>query len=815
MLWLTLLLVIILLAAYFRLPLFTWSALLAGALVVIQLFSGFTTTSMLLLWLLFAIVVVPLNILPLRRRLISQGVYRIMKKLMPTISQTEQEALDAGDVWWEAELFSGKPDFSMIQNLPAPELSEEEKAFLDGPVEEFCGMLDDWQITQVDYDLPDEVWQFAKDNGFFAMIIPKQYGGLDYSAYCHSEVVLKIGSRSGSAAVTVMVPNSLGPGKLLMTYGTQEQKDYYLPRLAKGIEIPCFGLTGPNAGSDAGAMPDTGVICYGDYEDQKNILGIRLNFEKRYITLAPVATLLGIAFKLYDPDHLLGNETERGITLALIKRETEGVEIGRRHFPANQAFLNGPIRGRDVFIPLDAIIGGVDYIGKGWSMLMECLGDGRAISLPALGTAAAKMASKYTGAYARIRQQFHTPIGYFEGVEEVLSEIAGQTYAIEASRLLVLSALDNGAVPSVVSGIVKQQLMERMRKVINDAMDVHGGHAISMGPLNFIGRGYQLIPVGITVEGANILTRSMMIFGQGAMRSHPFLLKEVAAVHNEDTRQGLVDFDDALFRHIGFVISNVVRSLWFGLSFARFTQAPGSRETHYYYQQLIKMSSAFALMADVCFAILGGTLKRREKISGRLADVLSNLYVMTAALQHYENQGRREDDLPLLRWVCEDSLYNMQTALKGVMRNMPVPVVGAFCNMIIFPLTKPYHRPNDKLGRQVARILLQQGDALDRLTGGIYHSDDKTDATGRIQYALEKVLETSALQRKLRGAYKQGQIKHRDARGYDEAREKNIITEEEHRLLVATDEAVCHAIKVDEFSFRGWQVETPKMQCPE
>lgn len=809
MVWLTLLLVVILLAAYFRLPLLAWSLMLAAALVVVQIFSGFSNSSMLLLWLPYAIIVVPLNILPLRRRLISHSVYNIMKKLMPTISQTEQEALDAGDVWWEAELFSGKPDFSMIKNLPQPELSEEEKAFLEGPVEEFCGMLDDWQITQVDYDLPEEVWQFAKDKGFFAMIIPKQYGGLEYSAYCHSQVVLKIGSRCGSAAVTVMVPNSLGPGKLLMTYGTQEQKDYYLPRLARGVEIPCFGLTGPHAGSDAGAMPDTGIICYGDYEDRKNILGVRLNFEKRYITLAPVATLLGIAFKLYDPDHLLGDKEERGITLALIKRETSGIEIGRRHFPANQAFLNGPIRGRDVFIPLDAIIGGVDYIGRGWAMLMECLGDGRAISLPALGTAAAKMASKYTGAYARIRQQFHTPIGYFEGVEEVLSEIAGQTYAIEASRLLVLSALDNGAVPSVVSGIVKQQLMERMRKVINDAMDIHGGHAISMGPLNFLGRGYQLIPVGITVEGANILTRSMMIFGQGAMRSHPFLLKEVAAVHNEDSRQGILDFDDALFKHIGFVISNVVRSFWFGLSFARFVQAPGDKHTHYYYQQLIRMSAAFALMADVCFAILGGTLKRREKISGRLADVLSNLYVMTAALQHYENQGRQEDDRPLLQWVCEDSLYNMQTALKGVIRNMPVPVVGAFCSMIIFPLFKPYHRPNDKLGRKVARTLLQQGDALARLTRGIYHSNDKTDATGRIQHALEKVLETSALQRKLRGAYKQGQIKHRDARGYDEAREKGIISEEEHRQLVATDTAVCHAIKVDEFSFKGWQVETP------
>ena len=808
MLWFTLLVLVILLAAYFRLSLPAWTLALGAAVLAIQLFAEADTTCMQLLWLGYAIVVIPLNITPLRR-LLSDRVYVIMKKLMPNVSQTEQEALDAGDVWWEAELFNGKPDFSMIENLPAPQLTAEEQAFLDGPVEEFCAMLDDWQITQVDYDLPEKVWQFARDNGFFAMLIPKKYGGLDYSAYCHSEVVMKIGSRSGSAAVTVMVPNSLGPGKLLMTYGTREQKDYYLPRLAKGIDIPCFALTGPNAGSDAGAMPDTGVVCYGDYEDRKNILGIRLNFEKRYITLAPVATLLGIAFKLYDPDNLLSDETERGITLALIKRETPGVEIGRRHFPMNQAFLNGPIRGKDVFIPLDAIIGGVDYIGRGWAMLMECLGDGRAISLPALGTAATKMAAKYTGAYARIRQQFHTPIGYFEGIEEVLAEIAGQTYAIEASRLLVLSALDNGEVPSVVSGIVKQQSMERMRKVINDAMDVHGGHAICMGPHNFIGRGYQLIPVGITVEGANILTRSMMIFGQGAMRSHPFLLREVEAVHNPDGRQGRRDFDKALLGHIGFVISNVVRSLWFGLSFARFIHTPGDRHTRHYYRQLVKMSTAFALMADVCFAILGGTLKRREKISGRLADVLSNLYVMTAALRHFENQGSREDDLPLLKWVCEDSLFNMQTALKGVMKNLPVPVVGAVCNMLVFPLSKPYHRPSDQLGRQVARILLQQAEPLERLAQGIYYSDDNTDATGRIQYALERVLETSGLQRKLRGAYKQGKISYRDARGYDEALAGEIISDEEHRMLVAADKAVSEAIKVDEFSFKGWQVETP------
>lgn len=809
MMWIALFLSVTLISAYFRLSLLAWSALLGAGMFLLQVSIDTSFINSTLYWIIFAIIIVVLNNKNVRRKLFSSAVYNAMKKIMPTISQTEQEALDAGDVWWEAELFSGKPDFDFIKKLPKPTLSEEEQAFIDGPVEEFCKMLDDWQITHVDYDLTPEAWQFAKDNGFFALIIPRQYGGLDYSAYCHSQTVLKIGSRSGSAGVTVMVPNSLGPGKLLMTYGTEEQKDYYLPRLAKGIEIPCFGLTGPNAGSDAGAIPDTGVVCYGSYEGKENVLGLRLNWEKRYITLAPVATLLGIAFKLFDPEHLLSDKAERGITLALIKRDTEGVQIGHRHFPANHAFMNGPIRGKDVFIPIDSIIGGVDYVGKGWAMLMECLGDGRAISLPALGTAAGKMGSKYTGAYARIRQQFHTPIGYFEGVEEALTEIAGQAYIMDASRSLVAVALDTGAVPSVISAIVKQQVMERMRNVINHSMDIHGGHGICMGPLNHLGRAYQLTPVGITVEGANILTRTMIIFGQGAMRSHPFLLKEVKAVHNKDQSQGVIDFDDALFSHIGFVISNVVRSFWFGLSHAKFATAPGDSDTRHYYQQLIKMSSAFALISDICIAVLGGTLKRREKISGRLADVLSNLYVLTAVLKHYENQGSNKDDLVLLKWACQDSLLNIQTALKGIMNNLPVPLIGAICNFIIFPLTKPYQAPNDSLGKQVARKTLKPNETLNRLSSGIFVSDDKNNATGRLDHALSLVLKTAELQRKLSGAYKSGRLSHRDRNAYAEAKDKKIITENEYLMLVDADNAVQDAIKVDEFSFSGWQIKTP------
>ncbi len=806
--WMISLVLIIAFAAYMRLSLVQWSVLVGIDLLAFHILSGSNTT-MMVLWIVYFAIVIPLNVRTIRRSLISRAVFNGMKKIMPTISQTEQEALDAGDVWWEAELFSGKPDFDVVRKLPKPVLNEEEQAFVDGPVEEFCKLIDDWKITQQDYDLSPEAWQFAKDNGFFAMIIPRQYGGLEYSALCHSQAVMKIGSRSGSAGVTVMVPNSLGPGKLLMTYGTEEQKDYYLPRLAKGIEIPCFGLTGPDAGSDAGAMPDTGVVCRADYNGKKDVLGVRLNFEKRYITLAPVATILGIAFKLYDPDHLLSDKEDRGITLILVKRETEGVEVGKRHFPAGQAFMNGPVRGKDVFLPLDDIIGGADYIGRGWSMLMECLGDGRAISLPALGAAAGKVSSKYTGAYARIRSQFNTPIGHFEGVEEVLTRIGGQAYAMDAARLMILTALDKGIVPSVLSGVVKQQTMERMRQVVNYSMDIHGGHAICMGPHNFLARAYQLIPVGITVEGANILTRTMIIFGQGAMRSHPFILKEVEAVHNTDENAGLIAFDEALFAHIGFVISNKVRSFWLGITGARFVSTPGNQDTRYYYQQIVRMSAAFAFLADICLAVLGGSLKRREKISGRLADIVSNLYICTAVLKHYEDEGENRADLPLVRWACDDALFNVQNAMKSIMKNLPVKFVGRLCNMIIFPLTKPYQEPRDSLGRRVARLLLTPSETLDRLSKGIFVSDDSDDAFGRISHALERVMATQEIERKLRNAYKAGQLEKRGYAAYDEAYDKKYISDNEYKLLKETEAAIRNAIKVDEFSFEGWKVETP------
>lgn len=804
--WLFIFILTIGTAAYLRLPQVIWSSAL-GIILLLFTFSGLAgLATLVILWTLFLLIILPLNLPHIRQKYISEPMLEFMRSAMPSISKTEQEALDAGKTWWEVDLFSGKPDFSKIRELPVSKLSADEQAFIDGPVEELCAMLDDWQINQELHDLPKPVWDFLKKHHFFAMIIPKSYGGLEFSALGHSSVVMKIAGRSISAAVTVMVPNSLGPGELLMHYGTEQQKDFYLPRLSSGDEIPCFALTGPENGSDAGAMPDNGVVCRKDFNGEKDVLGIRLNWDKRYITLGPVATVLGIAFKLYDPDHLIGEEKDIGITLALIKTDTDGIDIGNRHFTANHMFMNGPTRGKDVFIPMDWVIGGQKYVGRGWMMLMNCLSEGRAISLPALSTGAGKYISRYTGAYARIRKQFKIPIGYFEGIEEPLAAIAGNTYIMNAARELTLLGLDTGENPSVISGIVKYQMTERMRTLVNHAMDIHGGHAICLGPKNFLGRAYQGIPISITVEGANILTRTMIVFGQGALRSHPFLLREIAAVNHPDREASIQMFDDALFGHIGFIISNFFRSLWLGLSAARFVSVPGKGKVRYYYKQLTRMSSAFALLSDACLLILGGELKRKEKLSGRLADALSNMYLITAVLKHYEDQGYKQEDLPLLQWACEDSLFNVQEAMKAVMRNFPIPIIGKILNMVIFPLTKPYGGANDKLGHKIARLLLTPSSTRDRLSKGIYFTDDADDAHGRLEHALKKVLDAEDAERKLRDAIRIGLITSPDYHeAVSEAISQSIINQAEADKILAAHKATENAISVDEFSHTGWK----------
>ncbi|KPK04454.1 MAG: acyl-CoA dehydrogenase, partial [Betaproteobacteria bacterium SG8_39] len=602
-------------------------------------------TLILIIAALAAVAFVP----PIRRALVTNPLLRLYRRILPDMSPTEKEAIDAGTVWWDADLFSGAPDWNKLLAIPEPRLTEEEQAFVDGPVETLCAMCDDWEITHERQDLPPEVWQTIKAQGFLGMIIPKQYGGLGFSALAHSAVVTKLSSRSNAAAVSVMVPNSLGPAELLLHYGTEAQKNHYLPRLAKGLEIPCFALTSPEAGSDAASIPDAGVVCKGQWQG-KEVLGMRVTWDKRYITLGPVATLLGLAFRLYDPEHLLGETEDLGITCALVPTDTPGVNIGRRHLPLNAVFQNGPNSGTDVFMPIDWIIGGPEYAGKGWMMLMGCLAAGRSISLPSSSVGGTKALSRYVGAYARVRSQFRTPIGKLEGVEEALGRIAANAYMMDAARVMTAGAVDAGEKPAVISAIVKYHLTERARQCVNDAMDIVGGKGICLGPNNWVGRGYQVMPVGITVEGANILTRSLIIFGQGAIRCHPYVLREMRAAKTLRGTEAEVEFDSAFSAHVAHTLSNAARAFWHGLTGSRFARVPAdaARETARYYQRATHLSAAFAFLADVSMLVMGGALKRKEKISGRLGDVLSMMYLVSAALKRYEDQGRPAADLPLV-----------------------------------------------------------------------------------------------------------------------------------------------------------------------
>lgn len=735
-----------------------------------------------------------------RLRWISDPLLRLFRRVTPSMSQTEREALDAGTVWWDGELFSGNPRWRKLKKIPAPSLSEEEQAFLDGPTETLCQMLDDWHITHENADLPTEVWTYIKENGFFSMIIPRAAGGLEFSALAHSEIVMKIATRSITAAVTVMVPNSLGPAKLLMEYGTTEQREYYLPRLAKGEEIPCFALTSPEAGSDAGSIPDFGIVCRQDFQGQKNVLGMRLTWNKRYITLGPVATLLGLAFKLYDPDHLIGDQEDRGITLALIPTNTPGVNIGRRHLPLNIVFMNGPNSGQDVFVPLDWIIGGPDRVGQGWRMLMECLSDGRAVSLPALSVGAAKLSSRAIGAYARIRRQFKLPIGRFEGVQEALARIGGYTYMMDAARVMTLNALDNGEKPSVISAIVKYHLTEHMRKVVNDSMDILGGAGICLGPRNIMGRAYQALPISITVEGANILTRSMIIFGQGAIRSHPYVFAELDAVAETDYKVALEKFDRALFAHMFYFVRNYIRTFYLALTGARFYFVAGKRPVRRYYQKLSRLSSAFALLTDVALMTLGGSLKRKESISGRLGDILSHLYLASATCRRFELQGYNKEDRPLMQWACDYSLFQIQMAIDGILNNLPNRPIAWLLRWIIFPWGRRFRQPSDRLNQQIADFLMLPSSGRDRLTYGLYIPSTTDQQLGRLEDALTKVIQAEHVERKLRRSLKntrngiegmEGMIKH--------GLEQKIINDNDAELLRQAEAARLNVIQVDDF----------------
>ena len=794
---------VILLLAFYRASVLSWVAALVVLVPLAGIVYSISADAMGVVLVLTILVAILLGLPVLRRSLVSYPVLVIFRRILPQLSPTEQEALDAGTVWWEGELFNGMPDWNKLIHLPKPALSTDEELFLSREVEQLCAMVDDWDVTHVRQDLSPEAWQFLKEKGFFGMIIPKEYGGLAFSALAHSAVVTKLASRSATLAVTAMVPNSLGPAELLLHYGTRAQKDYYLPRLARGEEIPCFALTGPFAGSDAGAIPDYGIVCQGEFNGQR-VLGIRLNWEKRYITLAPVATLLGLAFKLYDPDRLAGGETERGITLALIPTDTPGVVTGRRHFPLNSAFLNGPTQGHDVFIPMDFVIGGFARVGEGWRMLMECLSAGRGISLPSSATGAGKLAARASGAYARVRKQFKLPIGKFEGVEEPLARIGGHLYMMDAARLMTTVGIDLGEKPSVVSAIVKYHCTERGRIIANDAMDVHGGKGICLGPSNYLGRGYQQVPIGITVEGANILTRSMIIFGQGAIRAHPYVIREIRAAHDTGNKErARQEFDDAFFSHVGFVASNAVRALVFGLTNGRFIAVPPVANERYY-QKLTRYATAFALLADASLLILGGSLKRREKVSARLGDILSQLYLCSATLKRFEDDGRGEADLPLFRGAMDDAIFRIEEAFDGVLRNFPNRIAALGLRVLIFPTGRRARPPSDLLGHQVTALLMQPGETRDRLTAGMYLPQGSDDPIGALELALHSTLECEPLQarveaaRKVRGSSRVRRMNELERLA--DAQDKGILPQEEALLLERDYELRRKVVMVDDFA---------------
>jgi acyl-CoA dehydrogenase len=793
--------IIFMVLAFMRASILSWLVALLVIVPMVAIQASISDAALQIVAFALCVFVAIFGIPFLRRPLISRPLLNLFRKVLPQISATEQEAIDAGTVWWDGELFSGNPDWQKLHRYPKCGLNSAEQSFVDHETEQLCALLDDWDITHNRADLPPAVWQFIKEKGFFGMIIPKAYGGLEFSAQAHSAVVSKIASRSGTASVTVMVPNSLGPAELLMHYGTDEQKNTYLPRLAKGLEVPCFALTGPFAGSDAGAIPDVGIVGYGDFNGQKNVLGIRITWEKRYITLAPAATLLGLAFKLYDPDHLLGGEVSRGITLALIPTATPGVKIGRRHFPLNSAFLNGPTQGEAVFIPMEYLIGGTNRIGQGWRMLMECLAAGRSISLPASSIGGMKLAARTSGAYGRVRKQFKVPVGTFEGVEEALARIGGHTYMVDAARQFTALAIDLHEKPSVISAIIKYHATERARIVINDAMDVHGGKGICMGPDNYLARFYQQMPIGITVEGANILTRTLMIFGQGAIRSHPYVLKEIAATTDENPQRALKNFDEAVFAHISFSLSNAARSFVFGLTNGHAMPVPGSTQTKRYYQQLTRYSAAFALSADMAMALLGGSLKRREKLSARLGDVLSQLYLCSATLKRFEDEGRPSDDLPLLHWSMQDALYKIEQAFAGVAQNFPNRLARLLLRSLIFPLGQRRVPPSDELGHQVAQLLMRPSAARDRLSAGMYIPADEQEAVGALEAALLSTLACEPLQALIDAARKVKKVKELDElKRIAEARDVGIITVDQ-ALQLERDYALRRkVIMVDDFA---------------
>ncbi len=737
----------------------------------------------------------------LRKKLLTGPALNAFRRVLPPMSETERTAIEAGTVGWDAQLFSGKPDWKQLMDVPAAQLSPDEQAFFDTHVQELCQISDDWTSSHHNYDLPPHVWDKIKSSGILGMIIPKQYGGLGFSALAHSQFVTTLSTRCSATAVSVMVPNSLGPAELLMHYGTEAQKNHYLPRLAKGLDLPCFALTNPHAGSDAGSIPDTGVVCYGEYKGERT-LGFRITCDKRYITLAPIATVVGLAFRAQDPEGLLGATGDLGITCALVPRAHPGLKIGRRHFPLNAVFMNGPIHARDMFIPMEFVIGGQKEVGNGWKMLMNCLSVGRAISLPSSNTGMAKSAVRGVGGYSRVRRQFRTPIGKFEGVEEALARMAGNLYMMDAARTLTARYIDMGEKPAVLSGIVKYHLTERARQVVNDGMDVIGGKGICLGPSNFLGRAYQQIPIGITVEGANILTRSLIIFGQGAIRCHPFVFPEMEAARDSDATRALNSFDNLIVAHVKFTIRNAARALVHSATGAKLIstapQIAGVAQP--YAQQLSRYSAAFALMSDVSMLILGGELKRREKLSARLGDALSQLYLGTATVKRFVEQGKQVEDEAFLHWSMQDAIHRIEIAMTGVLDNYPNKLVALLLRRIIFPFGATKRAPSDRLGRAVVEQIIAPTAARERLTAGTFIGKLATDPMRQVEDALVAAMKLEEIEARIKPHFKAGTIAgERPLDWLPGAQKANLVTSEEVeaiRKAVALNDTL---IAVDDF----------------
>lgn len=759
----------------------------SGVAIIVAILSAFLLTP----WsLLLGIPIIALSIIilvePLRFNLITKPAYKTLANSMPSISTTEQEALEAGTSWWEKELFMGAPDWSQFEKYPYPTLSEEEQSFIDNEVELLCSMLNEWEIHHHLKDLPPEVWQFIKDKGFLGLIIPKSFGGKEFSSFAQSRIMSKIASRSLTTAVSCMVPNSLGPGELLMHYGTDAQKQQYLPGLAKGEEIPCFGLTSPEAGSDAGAIPDSGVVCYGEYEGAQ-VLGLRMNFSKRWITLAPIATVVGLAFKLYDPEGLLGdkNKTEYGITCALIPASHSGIKIGARHFPGSP-FMNGTVEGEDVFIPIDWIIGGQENAGKGWRMLMECLGVGRGISLPALATASGEMSYLTVGAFAKIRQQFNISVGKFEGVQEATSEIASDAYMLEAFRYLVTCGLNQGGTPAVMTAMAKYYATETMRKVVNHGMDITGGRAIQLGPRNFLALTYQAIPIAITVEGANILTRSLMIFGQGSMRCHPYLFEELQLLQSEDKSTSVKKFDDLLFKHLAYTFNRGAKSFAYGWTGGS-NDAPQSVDqfTASYYKTINRFSANFALVADMALGLLAGDLKRKEMLSGRLADIHAHLFISTAILKFYEAGQKTEAEQLHAKLALQKAFLNIQEAFWGLFENFPAKLPAAFVKWICFPFGRVISKPDDELKQQVAELMMQEHPFREQLKHHVFYSTKADDVTGRLEHTFQILRTLEPLWDKFKKAESKGKFKGLTfEENIEHATKEGFISESEAQQLL-------------------------------